>query len=498
MQNKTQSATILVDGSVLKKEMAQKGQKQTPQQIIQYLSRMVRVVRQENPGALVYIQYYGARLNEPVKLPISGVPYVEPELKKGLTHHSVPGAWLNNTWGKVTYPPNLPWILRASSLNKKELTDEDFIFNEKPKGVLSQLVGQMAEYAVCHPESPLYVYGDVNDMAYAIHTAQWLGMQVKEIEFVDKKTFISDIPILKEPRFFDKERMLYIGQNMKAHPDSDEFLKELRAQCPEQDRKSVLMVDAGVVRKYLEQKGYEMTPNNTQEILNRIMEMLPERPSKTVLYCGFATPKKLVSPFPGDVRAMQDASIDKRILSLQNVEFSVGKTIQDERYPFILKKDGWRKSPESRDYKDFEYYFHQCDVDDRIAYDISLYSMDPSVSQLYFVATDGDFVTAVEKAWRRGLPTQLVLLNSKKHDLSFRLEQGVQSMIEMAHDSHGLRTRFAEEEKKRKIQQVQSNIKRKKIGKMKRAYARAAAEDDDYSENIAFEVMRQRHAHRRK
>ena len=474
------NVTLLVDGSVLKKHMYQLGQTQTPQLVVQYLSHMVRTVREQEPDAKITVQYYGSRLTETVALPVSRKPYKEIDLKAFLNHHSIPDAVLNNSWGRVSYPFDQAWILKAENLNKTHLLDADFVLNEKPKGVLAQLVCKMAEHAVRSPETPLYVYGDMDDMAYALHTSQWLGAKVRQINLSQKTPIINEIPMGKEPRSCDKIKMKNIGEFVSMQPDTFEAFKNLRAQCPEQDKKSLLLLDVGIIRKFLDKSGCRMSVQNVQTILKQIEDSLPEKPSQTVLYCTFSSPSKLVSPFPGEVRTMIDSSEDKQILAIPNVKCSAGKTIQDKWHPFILKKESWQVPPTSRVYKDFEYNFHQCDVDDRIAYDIALYGMDPAVSQLYLLATDGDFAYPVEQAAQMGLPTTLIHLDLGARDISYRLQSRVNTTIYVSSDELKLTTRVQEEDNKWKAKREKSAAKRKQLQKMKRSCARA--EGNDYVE----------------
>ena len=473
--------TLLVDGSVLKKHFVKMGKQQTPQLIVQYLTRMTQAIRQQNPNAFVRIWYYGARLTEPVQLPISGNLYYEPELKRGMTHHSVPGAWLHNSWGKVSYPHDQSWILKEESYHKNKLDDSDFVLNEKPKGVLAQLVGRLAERSVFAPEVPMYVYGDADDMAYALHTAQWMGANVKQIAFHDKTPYISEITSAKEPRFCDKNKMRQIGEALKTQSDIAACIKDLRANCPEEIKQSILMIDMGIMRKYLEQRGCRMSVANVQKLLDQIKNSLPQRPTKTVLYCAFANETKLISPFPGEARALVDSAADKQVLSLPNVEFSAGKTVQDKWYPAILKKEKWHVPMEFRGYRDFDYNFHQSDVDDRIIWDTHLYGMDPTVSQLYLVATDGDFAVPVEAVSRLGLPTSLIHLDFGVRDLAFRLEKGADTTIRVRPNAEGLTSRFKEDESKREIQRAKHNKKRKLLQKIKRSFAKA--DGDEYYSN---------------
>lgn len=479
MEKTTPKATIFVDGSILKKHMLQMGQEQTPQAIIQYLSHMVRAVRQKVPRALITIQYYGSRLADSVPMPISGNPYTEPELKSVLSHHCVPGAVLNNSWGKGSYLFEQPWILKPASYQKENLTDADFVLNDRQKGVLAQLVCKMTENAARYPNIPMYVYGDPEDMAYAMHTAQWLGAKVHQIELHEKTPFISEFGAAKEPHFCEKDRILETGKYVNVNQDMATSIRQLRFQCPEQDKKSVLMLDMGIIRRYLEKRGCRMNVQNVQEVLNQVTSSLPEKPTKTVLYCSFCAPTKLVSPIPGEARALVDSTAEKQILALPNVEFSWGKTIQDRWYPAILKQSSLHVPVDKRTYRDFDYNFHQCDVDDRIACDIVLYGMDPSVSQVYLLATDGDFAYPVEQAARYGLPTSLIHFDMGAKDLSFRLQKWADATINVTPNADAFTSRAEEEKRNRVVKNAKVVAKRKELQKLQRRYARADVDEGD-------------------
>lgn len=470
---KTKNVTLLVDGTVLKKHMLELGQNPTAQQIVQYLTHMVQAIHQQTPEAVVQIQYYGSRLTEVIALPISGKPYTDPEIKLELKHSQVPGAALQTNWGRASYPSDETWILKPDSYHKNNLTDADFVLNEKPKGVLAQLVTKLADCVTKHLEEPVYVYGDTDDMAYALHTAKWMGGEVYQVALNGKKPYVVDVPSAKEPRFCDKNNVLQIGQKLKDQQDPAALLKQLRLQCNPKDRQSVLMVDVGVIRKYLDQHDCRMNLSNVQQVLDEITMSLPESPTKTVLYCAFATPTKLVSPFPGEARALIDASIDKQILSLPNVEFSAGKTIQDKWYPAILKRDKWHTPASERGYRDFGYNFHQCDVDDRLIWDMYMCAQDPSVAQLYLVALDGDFAYPVELAAQMGLPTFLVQVDFGRKGLSHRLKGCVDATLKIKPGTENLSSRTEEEEIKCSAQRVRC----KKLQKMRKQWAKSAKED---------------------
>ena len=480
MEKTAKNVTIFVDGSVLKRHMFHHGQIQTPQLLVQYLSHMVRSVRQREPDAQITIQYYGTRSADPVKLPISGNNYVEPVMKTVLNHYSVPDAILNNAWGRVVYPFGQPWILRPESFEKTELTDSDFVLNERPKGVLSQLVCKMAETAVRSPETPLYVYGDPEDMAYAMHTSQWFGSRVHQIELEGKTPIIREVGAAKEPRACDKDKMLQMGAFLNTQSNVPESMRNLRKKCPPQAKKSVFLMDLGVIRGYLESKGCRLNAQNVQGVLDQIHASLPEKPSQTVLYYAFATPKKLISPFPGKAMALVDSAGEKQILSIPGVEISAGKTIQDKWYPAILKKEKWHVPMALRGYKDFDYNFHQCDVDDRIAYDIALHSMDPTVSQLYLMATDGDFVSPVEQAAQMGLPTTLIHFDQGARDLSALLQKWADTTIKVTPNADSFVSRRKEKAERREEKSAKSKSKLKQLQKMQRRFARS--EEDDYLE----------------
>ena len=484
MDNQPNAVTLLVDGAVLKKHIAKMGRPYKPQLVIQCLSHMVQAVRQQTNNAPVVLQYYGAQMKEAISFPISKKPYCEPELKLALRHCNIPGATLQCFWGKGTYPLSQPWILKPSAYSKENLTDDDFVLNEKPKGVLSQLIGYMAEHSVRRPNVPLYVYGDAEDMAYALHTSKWLGAEIHQMELHGKTPVISEVSAAAEQHFCDKDTMQQVGLMMSTQPDDALLMKQLRAKCPDKDKKSILMIDLGVVRKHIENLGYRLNVHNMQELLKQITDSLGAQPTQIIFYGAMVADKILVSPFPGAARVQVDSSFEKKITSLPNVNFSFGKTMQDKDYPAILKKEYWLVSPKKRGYDSYSYNIHQVGVDARFAYDMSLFSMDPMVSQLYVVATDGDFANPVEKASSRGLPVSLIHLDFGAKDLSFRLQREADETIHVLRNTDDLASRALNRKGTNKDdKRQQSDTKLKKMHKMKRSWAKAdAAEEDDYDE----------------
>ena len=470
-----QNVTLFVDGDVLKKHIIASGQAQTSQLVVQYLSHMVQAIRKEMPDSFTTIQYYGARLTDSISLPISGNNYTEPDLKKSLNHHSVPGAFLDNTWGRVSYVYEQPWILKPESYDKTKLTDSDFVLNERPKGVLAQLVCKMMENAVCSPNTPMYVFGDSDDMAYALHSSRWLGVKVRLLELDGKKMpFVSEVPMTKEPHFCDKNKIQKVGEFLRTRADKASGMRGLRAKCPEGDQRSVLMLDMGVIRKYLEKNRCRMNVENVQKVLDQIETLLPEKPTKRVLYCTFSNATKLISPFPGETHALWDASADKQLLSIPNVEVSAGKTMQDKWHPYYLKKEKWHVPADKRGYKDVEYDFRQYDVDDRIACDIALYAMDPTVAQVYLLATDGDFAYPVERAAQMGLPVTLIYFDTGAQDLSLRLQKRADKTIRIQAKDQGFVSRATEA--KKRIAERKENRKNKQ--KAFRRWLRGMPDED--------------------
>ncbi len=472
MDQSAPTVNLLVDGNILKRHITHMGQRQNAQLIVQYLSHMTRLIRQHNPGAFVRIEYYGAQSLDPITLPISGNTYCETDLKKGLFRNSVPGAWLNSNWGKMIYPADAPWILKADRYHKDNLQDNDFVLNERPKGVLAQLVWKMAELSVRSPETPLYVYGDADDMAYSLHMSRWLGANIHQMNLDGNKPYISEIIEAKEPRFCDKKQILKMGQDLNEQADAASYLKALREACPEGEKKIILMVDVGVLRKYLDVRDCRPTAENIQALLDQIKQGLPKAPTKTVLYHSFAAQSKLISPFPGEARALVDASFDKQILSLPNVEVSAGKTTQDKWYPAILKKEKWNSPAKERGYRDFSYNFHQNDTDDRMIWNMHDFAMNRYVVELCAFITDGDLVHAVEQAAAFGLPTTLVRFQLGTRDLSRRLKHSAQEVIEVPLDETKLVTREMEEKLKRERQDAETSIKRKQLQRLMRDCAR--------------------------
>ena len=439
MNQSNASVALFVDGNVLKQHIQAAGQPQTVQLLTQYLARMTQEVKKYYPGANVSIYYYGVRGTMGVRKPISGNMYVEQDIKKSLNHRSIPGAWLQNSWGKIQYPFDQPWILKPEKHKKENPTDHDFVLNEHPKGILAPLVDTMAEMAILHPADPMFIYGDPDDMAYALQTTKWLGVPVKRLSLQGKKPYVEEISIDKDLRFYDKKTINLIRTQLhQLNKPLYVALKQLRQECPPENKENIVMMDMGVIRQYLKKRGYGMTVSNVQALLDQIETLLPAKPSRTILYFAFGHPMTVVDPCSGKERVLADMTDDKNLLSLSNVTFSLGKTQPDKRYPMILRYGRWTIPFADRKSEDYACNLHQYDVDDRIAYDLSLARANPAVQNVFLLATDGDFARSVEAARYAGLRISVLHLTELEKDMSFRLEQGAHTLINIEADQSKL------------------------------------------------------------
>lgn len=485
MDQPNSSVSLFVDGNVLKQHIQASGQVQTVQLLTQHLTHMAQEIKRYYPKAELSIYYYGVRGTMGMRMPISGNMYVEPDMKKGLNHHSIPGAWLQNSWGKIQYPFEQPWILKPEKHKKETPNDRDFVLNERPKGILAPLVDAMAEMAVRHPTDPMFVYGDPDDMAYALQTTKWLGVPVKRLSLQGKTPYVEEISIDRDLRFCDKQTLdLIRAQVGQQKIPFCEALKRLRQSCLPENKKNILMIDMGVVRQYLKKRGYGMTVSNVQALLDKIGTLLPGKPSRTILYFAFGHPTMVIDPVSGKKRLLEDMTDDKKLLSLPNVEFSLGKTRPDKTYPMILRYGRWKVPVSERKSEDYACNLHQYDVDDRIAYDLSLARANPAVQNVFLLTTDGDFARSVESARDVGLSVSVLHLNELEKDMSFRLERGAHALINIQADQSKLVSKI--DNRTAAIQQkINSRKKRRKeLQRHQRIQARLERDDEyEYSDH---------------
>ena len=88
------------------------------------------------------------------------------------------------------------------------------------------------ECSIRYPETPMFVYGDFDDMSYALGTSKWLGANVQRMELVGKTPFIADVNTPIDPGLFDKEKLKLIGRASKGQKDFQNYLKLLHARVP--------------------------------------------------------------------------------------------------------------------------------------------------------------------------------------------------------------------------------------------------------------------------
>ena len=344
---------------------------------------------------------------------------------------------------------------------------------------MAPLVDAMAEMAVRHPMNPMFVYGDPDDMTYALQTTKWLGVPVKRIDLQGKMPYIEEVSTDRDLRFCDKKTLdLVRAQVSQLHIPFCDALKRLRQSCPRQNKENLLMVDVGVIRQYLKKRGYGMTVSNVQALLDQIGTLLPEKPSRTILYFAFGHPTMVIDPVSGKKRLLEDMTDDKKLLSLPNVEFSLGKTRPDKTYPMILRYGRWKVPVSERKSEDYACNLHQYDVDDRIAYDLSLARANPTVQNVFLLTTDGDFARSVESARSVGLSVSVLHLNELEKDMSCRLEQGAHALIHIEADQSKLVSKIDNHESVVQ-QRINSRKKhRKELQRHQRIQARLDRDDE--------------------
>ena len=482
-----EKTTLLVDGEVLKQHILNSGEKHTPQAVLQYLHHMVSEIKQQFPNLDVRVNYYGVRAADDAKMPISGNLYPDIDIKKKMRFAKLPDAELKTFWSRMYYPYEYAWVMKPESYEKKTLSDADFSLNEQPKGLLTQLVDEMAEKAVAHRDSCLFVYGDPENMTYALETTNGLDMPVNEIFLDHKRPYIAEITKSREPSVVDKTTLNEVSESLRQPWAKDETLNGclslLRGALSGSDQEVFLMLDIGCVRRYLFSHGRRMSLQNVQTLLDQVQKALPEKPTKTIFYHGVLCDMK-EKKVGKEVK--EECSIefqfDKKLFeSMPNVKFSLGKTQPDKLFPVILKRNKWHVPNEAREPEDFITNFRQYDVDDRIAYDMALARLNPMVRRVFLLSLDGDFAHSVEMAKLAGMQVSLVQLEGTGQSLSARLEREVDDRIPVSvnldeliksKDERRLVHAQNEEEKRNRCKQEQ---------KGRKLQARLDAEDEEES-----------------
>jgi len=437
-----QAATVFVDGCYLKRHILRSGLQHTPQIVTQYLSHMVGEVRRLYPDVLIYINYYGVNMSEPVALPVSGRMFCDSNFRMNFNHHSIPGAWLHNTWGKMSYPYEQPWILKPKSMKKEKLSDHDFVFNEHPKGVLTQLVDAFTAAAITHPEDISFVYADPDEVESVLQSAKYMGAQVKRMALNGKVVEVTEVHSSgKGEPFLNRDLLRQTALALQQEPAPEtEVLKNLRAAYPVDKQERVLMIDLGCVRKLLLSRKCQMNLENLQQVLDQVHEKLPEPATRTILYGGFLTSRRLIDPIPGDEDIVVDITSDKNILNLPNVEFCMGKTMQDKDYPTIVKWESRFVPPAQRQKNDYVYNIHQYGVDPMLARSLAYARFNPAAVEAYVLTGDGDFACSVDQAVKAGLKVTVVHLSDDEPSLSYRLEKCASDVVKVELDWAKLKT----------------------------------------------------------
>ena len=484
MEQKKQTATLLVDGEVLKQHVLKFGGIYTPQLVLQYLHHMVSQIQSQFPETKVRVHYYGVQPIEDVMLPISQKKYQDADIRETLNLATLPNAELKTFWGRMYYPYEQPWVLKPESYNKTKLEDDDFLLNEQPKGLLTKLVDAMAEKAVCHRDNRLFVYGDADDMAYALSTTNGLGLAVSQILLDGNRPYISEYIQENDPVVCPKNILEEVGESLRQPWTRGETLSGclglLRGAMEVDGPEILLMLDVGSIRQYIYRQGLRMSVQNMEKLIHQIQESLPEKATKTIFY--HATTSSVENFHIGSWLADESSieiELQKKNLSIPGVHLSLGKIQLDKNFPTILKKEKWHVHPTSRLKEDFVKNIRQYDVDDRIAYDMALARLNPMVKRVYLLSTDGDFAYSLEQAGRAGLSVSLVRLEETTKGVSARLEHRAEDVVQVPVDLTQLISRREEQAAVRERNDKEKHERLRQIQQQKKISARLEAEDED-------------------
>ena len=284
----TQKASLLVDGEVLKQHILRRGEKHTPQQVLQYLYHMAQEIQHEFPDTELGVHYFGVRAADQALCPVSGERYRDIDVKKTLHGATLPNAELKTYWARMYYPFEEQWIMKPESDGKKVVSDEDFVLNEQPKGLLTKLVDTMLEKAVSHCENRLFVFGDAEDMEYALQTTNGLDMPTNQILLDGKRPSIIEFSQVADPKVCDKGILMEVAETLREPWAQNETfthcLSLLRGFLGDDDKENILLLDMGVVRSHLSDYGMRMTVPNVISVVNQIKAGLPKKVAKTIFY----------------------------------------------------------------------------------------------------------------------------------------------------------------------------------------------------------------------
>ncbi|MBQ3695982.1 MAG: NYN domain-containing protein [Alphaproteobacteria bacterium] len=482
MEIKKQKASLLVDGEVLKRHILSQGEQHSSQTVLKYLYYMVSEIRQKFPNTDIGVDYYGVCAVDDAVMPVSGERYPDVDIKENMRLATLPNSELKTHWSRVYYPFDQAWVMNPTSYNKTKLEDRDFSLNEQPKGLLTQLVDEMAEKAVCHRENRLFVYGDADDMTYALATTNGLGMPISQVLFDGKNPYICEFSQEGNPVVCSKNILEEVSESLRQPWARGETLSRclglLRGVMENEDQEALLMMDMGSVRQYLHRRELRMSVQNVEKLVHQIQDFLPEKATQTILYhATIPTENARNSVWVSDERPFEfDLS---KGASFPGVRFSLGKTQLDKNFPAILKKEKWFVHPRARLKEDFVSNFRQYDVDDRIAYDMALARINPMINRVYLLSTDGDFVHSVEQARRAGLSVSLLCLEENSQWLSVRLERGVEDVLQIPVDLGKLTSRHEEKAAVRKQNEKEKHERLRRLQQERRNSARMEAEDEE-------------------
>ena len=342
----------------------------------------------------------------------------------------------------------------------------------------------MAEKAVCRRDSHVFVDGDLDDMAYSVTTTNGMGMPVHEVTLEGSQPHVAEVMAMGNPKICDRQILDEVSETLRQPWTQNETLITvlgwLRGALSDQDKESILMLDVGVLRKYLSRRGMRTSVQNMSSVLQQIKESLPESVAKTIFYHAKVLAE---DSYTGTALSPEETPIEIQLAKnqslLADVDLSLGKTQRNKRFPTILKQEKWFVAPAARLREDFVDNLRQYDVDDRIAYDMALARINPMIKRVYLLSTDGDFAYSVEQAKRAELPVSLVRLEEGIEGLSKRLETTVDEVVQVPVDMSKLMSRQDEREVVRQKNEEEKRARLRQIQQQKRESARLEAEDEE-------------------
>lgn len=484
MDNNKDHATLLVDGEFLKTQILASGEPYIPQNVMRFLSHAVGKIQSVYPNLNLSVFYYGYTPVQNVVHPISQRSVVEVDMKRYLfENHRLPGARFKSFWGRSAKFVDFPWVMKPESYLKdsRDLTDDDFVLNVQRKGVLTKMVDMMAEKAILKEDARLFIWGDETDLKYAISMSEGLGMPVDRLTQTDDGIIITSSSGRLESEFFDKNALDKIA-NSKQHMQEgtlSELLSRVRSITPEND--SLLLLDGGVIRRFLREKGSLMSKQNMQGILAALQVTFAGDDPKKIFYHAHLPPKLFENPKTGKAHRRLTKEVRLESLGELDMALSIGQMYQSEEYPFILKKNKWFVPHEVREERDFEPNVHQHDVDDRIVYDMVLARFSPNIKKIYLLATDGDFVYSIEKAREAGMQVVVIQLGDEVRQMSRQLRWRANDCLAVENIEDGLLKKKVEKKAQREKHDAErrERFRSEKQAKKQHFLPRREVEDDD-------------------